>query len=213
MNVPAIPESEKALAKNESIKAASNFLRGNILRDLADPSTGTISEDSSQLTKFHGIYAQDDRDLRNQRRREGKEKAFSFMARVRVPGGVCTTAQWLALDSLADTHANGTLKLTTRQAFQFHGILKGNLWSAINGVNRALLDTLAACGDVNRNVMCNPNPEQSELHAEVYAVTKAIGTHLLPRTRAYHELWVGDDFVAGGEPENPEPIYGKAYLP
>lgn len=203
----------KPLAKNEGLKASSNFLRGNILRDLADQSTGSITEDSAQLTKFHGIYAQDDRDLRNQRRKENKEKAFSFMARIRVPGGVCTTAQWLALDSLADTHANGTLKLTTRQAFQFHGILKGNLWGAINGVNRALLDTLAACGDVNRNVMCNPNPEQSELHKEVQRVTVAIADALLPQTRAYHEIWVGGDtLVAGGEPES-EPLYGETYLP
>jgi sulfite reductase (NADPH) hemoprotein beta-component len=207
------PTAEKPLHKNEQLKAESNFLRGNILRDLADQSTGGITEESGQLTKFHGIYAQDDRDLRNQRRAEKKEKAFSFMARIRVPGGVCTPAQWLALDALADTHANGTLKLTTRQAFQFHGILKGDLWRTINGVNKALLDTIAACGDVNRNVMCNPNPEQSELHAEVYAVTKAIGTHLLPRSRAYHELWVGDELVGGGEPEEAEPIYGKTYLP
>ena len=209
---PTAPAA-KPLAKNEGLKAASNFLRGNILRDLADQSTGGITDDTGQLTKFHGIYAQDDRDLRNQLRREGKEKAFSFMARIRVPGGVCTPAQWVTLDALADTHANGTLKLTTRQAFQFHGILKGNLWSAINAVNRALLDTLAACGDVNRNVMCNPNPEQSELHAETLRVTKAIADHLLPRTRAYHEIWVGGDtLVAGGEPES-EPIYGETYLP
>ncbi len=210
----AVPEpAAKPLAKNEGLKATSNFLRGNILRDLADQSTGGITEDSGQLTKFHGIYAQDDRDLRNQLRKEGKEKAFSFMARIRVPGGVCTPAQWVTLDSLADTHANGTLKLTTRQAFQFHGILKGNLWGAINGVNRALLDTLAACGDVNRNVMCNPNPEQSALHVETLRVTKAIADHLLPRTKAYHEIWVGGDtLVAGGEPEA-EPIYGATYLP
>jgi sulfite reductase (NADPH) hemoprotein beta-component len=206
----AVPE--KPLHKNEQIKGDSNFLRGNILRDLADQSTGGITEESSQLTKFHGVYAQDDRDLRNQRRKENKEKAFSFMARIRVPGGVCTPGQWLTLDSLASEYANGTLKLTTRQAFQFHGILKGDLWRAINGVNRAMLDTLAACGDVNRNVMCNPNPEQSELHAEVYAVTKALSAHLSPRTRAYHEIWVGDELVAGGEPEE-EPIYGKTYLP
>jgi len=124
MSSTPTPAAPKPLHKNESIKAESNFLRGNILRDLADHSTGSITEDSAQLTKFHGIYAQDDRDLRNERRREGKEKAFSFMARVRVPGGVCTTGQWLALDRLADEHANGTLKLTTRQAFQFHGIVK-----------------------------------------------------------------------------------------
>jgi hypothetical protein len=210
-NAPTTPAT-KPLHKNEHLKSESNFLRGNILRDLADQSTGSITEDSAQLTKFHGIYAQDDRDLRNQRRKEGREKAFSFMARVRVPGGVCTPAQWIALDALADQHANGTLKLTTRQAFQFHGILKGDLWRTINGVNRALLDTIAACGDVNRNVMCNPNPEHSALHAEVYAVANSISAHLLPRSRAYHELWVGDELVAGGEPEN-EPIYGKTYLP
>ena len=210
-NAPTTPAT-KPLHKNEHLKSESNFLRGNILRDLADQSTGSITEDSAQLTKFHGIYAQDDRDLRNQRRKEGREKAFSFMARVRVPGGVCTPAQWIALDALADQHANGTLKLTTRQAFQFHGILKGDLWRTINGVNRALLDTIAACGDVNRNVMCNPNPEHSALHAEVYAVANSISTHLLPRSRAYHELWVGDELVAGGEPED-EPIYGKTYLP
>jgi sulfite reductase (NADPH) hemoprotein beta-component len=207
---PATPA--KPLHKNEQLKSESNFLRGHILRDLADQSTGGITEDSAQLTKFHGIYAQDDRDLRNQRRKENKEKAFSFMARVRVPGGICTPAQWVALDTIADQYGNGTLKLTTRQAFQFHGILKGNLWRTINGVNKALLDTIAACGDVNRNVMCNPNPEQSELHAEVYRITQAIGKHLLPRSRAYHELWVGDELVAGGEPEA-EPIYGNTYLP
>ena len=202
----------KPLAKNEGLKAQSNFLRGHILADLADHSTGTITEDSAQLTKFHGIYAQDDRDLRNQRRKEGKEKAFSFMARVRVPGGICTTKQWLALDTLADTRANGTLKLTTRQVFQFHGVLKGNLKPLIAGINRSLLDTIAACGDVNRNVMCNPNPEQSALHAEVSDIARAISQHLLPRSRAYHELWIGDELVGGGEPEA-EPIYGNTYLP
>ena len=211
MSTPSAPATAP-LHKNEHLKAESNFLRGNILRDLADHSTGGITEESAQLTKFHGIYAQDDRDQRNARRREGREKAFSFMARVRLPGGVCTPAQWLALDTLADERANGTLKLTTRQAFQFHGILKGDLWRAINGMNRSLLDTLAACGDVNRNVMCNPNPEQSGLHADVYRIANAISEHLLPRSRAYHELWVGDELVGGGEPEA-EPIYGRTYLP
>ena len=212
MSSEANAPTAKPLHKNEHLKATSNFLRGNILRDLADHSTGGITEESAQLTKFHGIYAQDDRDLRNERRREGKEKAFSFMARVRVPGGVCSPGQWLALDSLADSHANRTLKLTTRQAFQFHGVLKGDLWRTINGINRALLDTIAACGDVNRNVMCNPNPAQSALHAEVYAASRAISEHLLPRARAYHELWVGEELVGGGEPEA-EPIYGTTYLP
>ncbi len=209
---PPAPTASKPLVKNETIKSESNFLRGHILRDLADPTTGTITEDSSLLTKFHGIYPQDDRDLRNQRRKENKEKAFSFMARIRVPGGVCTPAQWLALDALADSHANGTLKITTRQAFQFHGILKGNLRPAIKAVNAQLMDTLAACGDVNRNVMANPNPEQSALHGEALRLAKAISDHLSPRTRAYHEIWVADELVAGGEPDA-EPLYGATYLP
>lgn len=202
----------RPLHRNEQLKAGSNFLRGNILRDLADASTGTISDDSAQLSKFHGIYPQDDRDQRSQRRKEGREKAFAFMARVRLPGGVCTPGQWLALDALADQHANGTLKLTTRQAFQFHGILKGNLRRAIRGVNQALLDTVAACGDVNRNVMCNPNPERSALHGEVHRVACAISEHLLPRSQAYHELWLDEQLAGGGEPES-EPIYGRTYLP
>jgi len=207
------PIPEKPLHKNEQLKAESRWLRGNILRDLADESTGTITEDSSQLTKFHGIYAQDDRDLRIPRKREGREKAFIFMARVRVPGGVVTPQQWLELDKLADSHGNGSLKLTTRQAFQFHGIVKKNLRPLIQQINVAAgLNTKGACGDINRNVMCNPNPEQSALHGEALAVAQAISDHLLPRTRAYHELWVADQLVDGGEPEE-EPVYGKTYLP
>lgn len=203
----------KPLHKNEALKAGSNFLRGNILRDLADHSTGTITEESAQLTRFHGIYPQDDRDLRNQRRKEGKEKAFIFMARVRLPGGVCRPAQWLALDKLADSHANGTLKLTTRQSFQFHGVVKGNLRPLIQQINVAAhFTTRGACGDINRGVMCNVNPEQSALHGQVWPVMNAVSNHLLPRTRAYHELWIEDRLVDGGEPEV-EPIYGRTYLP
>jgi sulfite reductase (NADPH) hemoprotein beta-component len=208
-------ESEpRPLHKNELLKRESRHLRGHILRDLEDPSSGTISEESAQLAKFHGIYAQDDRDLRAERRRQGKEKAYIFMARIRVPGGVCTPAQWLAMDAIADTYGNGTLKITNRQSFQLHGVIKGNLRSAVRAVNAALLDTLAACGDVNRNVMCNPNPHLSHLHAETLAVARAVADRLLPRTKAYHELWVDDTLVAGGEPpEDEEPMYGRTYLP
>jgi sulfite reductase (NADPH) hemoprotein beta-component len=203
----------KPLHKNEQLKAESHFLRGHILRDLEDASSGTITEDSAQLTKFHGIYPQDDRDLRAQRRKEGKEKAYIFMARIRVPGGVCTPKQWLAMDAIADSRGNGTLKITNRQAFQLHGVLKGNLRPAIHEVNLALLDTLAACGDVVRNVMCNPNPHLSGLHAETLGAAKAVANRLLPKTRAYHELWVDDKLVSGEPEENEEPMYGKTYLP
>jgi sulfite reductase (NADPH) hemoprotein beta-component len=213
MSTPA-EAPHKPLHKNELLKADSNYLRGHILKDLQDPSTGTITEDSAQLTKFHGVYPQDDRDLRSERRREGKEKAYIFMARVRVPGGVCTPKQWLVMDALADSHGNQTLKITNRQAFQFHGILKRNLRSTIKEVNLALLDTLAACGDVVRNVMCNPNPHVSSLHAETLEIARAVSRQLSPHTRAYHELWIDDTLVGGGEPgEDSEPIYGKTYLP
>ena len=207
-----IPTSHTPLHKNEQLKADSNFLRGHILADLADVSTGTVTEDSNQLMKFHGVYSQDDRDLRAQRRKEGKDKAYIFMSRIRVPGGVCTPAQWLAIDALADSHGNGTFKITNRQAFQLHGVIKEKLRSAVREINRALLTTVAACGDVVRNVMCNPNPAQSHLHAEVLRIARALSERLTPRTRAYRELWVDDRLVAGGEPDE-EPIYGRAYLP
>ncbi len=200
------------LSKNEDLKENSNYLRGTILEGLADVSTGAISADDGQLTKFHGIYQQDDRDVRNERRRQRLDKAYSFLIRVRVPGGICTPQQWLEMDRLSDENANGTLKLTTRQAFQFHGVIKSNLKQTIKEINDSLLDTIAACGDVNRNVMCNPNPFQSDVHAEVYELSKAISEHLTPNTRAYHEIWLDGEKVASTE-EDVEPIYGKTYLP
>lgn len=199
-------------SKNEDLKIASNYLRGTLLESLEDPLSGAISADDSQLSKFHGMYLQDDRDLRNERRRQKLDKAYSFMIRVRVPGGVATPEQWLQMDKLADLYANGTLKLTTRQAFQFHGVLKWVLKKTIQEINAVCLDTIAACGDVNRNVMSNPNPWQSELHAESLNLARAISDHLTPRTRAYHEIWLDEERVAGGEEEE-EPIYGKTYLP
>ena len=211
--VPLPVEQKPQLHKNEQLKAQSNWLRGTILHDLANQATGAVTEEATQLMKFHGVYQQDDRDLRNQRRKENKEKAFIFMARVRTPGGVVQTDQWLELDKLADTHANGTLKITTRQSFQFHGVVKNDLRPLVKQINVAAgLNTKGACGDINRGVMCNPNPDESALHAQVWPVMKAVSDHLLPRTRAYHELWIEDKLVDGGEPED-EPIYGRTYLP
>ena len=207
-------EDARKLSKVEAIKAASHSLRGTILEGLADTSTGAIAQDDTQLTKFHGIYQQDDRDLRTQRRKEKREKAYSFMVRIRVPGGVCTPTQWLVVDRLADEYGNGTVKLTTRQAFQLHGILKGVLKPTIKAINATLLDTLAACGDVNRNVMCNPNPYQSEVHSEVLALARAMSAHLSPRTHAYHEIWLDDQRVdEQPRADDEEPLYGKTYLP
>src|SRR5580692_8009586 len=142
-------------SRNEEIKEASGFLRGTIAEGLRDQVTGAIAEDDTQLTKFHGIYLQDDRDLRGERAKKKMEKAFSFMARVRIPAGVLTAAQWIALHDIAAERGNGTLRLTTRQTIQFHGLIKSNLRPAIQAVHLALLDTIAACGDVNRNVIAS----------------------------------------------------------
>ncbi len=205
-------EAPQKLHKNEGLKENSRFLRGTILEGLADESTGAISAEDQQLIKFHGIYQQDDRDLRKERRKQKLERAFQFMIRVRVPGGVTTPTQWLMMDRLADEHANGTLKLTTRQAYQLHGVLKKDLKRTIQGINESLMDTIAACGDVNRNVMCNPNPNESAVHPRVQEVAQAISDHLTPRTSAYHEIWLDGEKVASSE-EEVEPIYGKTYLP
>ena len=202
----------KPLSANEGIKAASNFLRGTIAQELLDTSTGAISEDNNQLTKFHGLYLQDDRDLRKERTKLKQEKAYGFMLRVRLPGGQCTPQQWLLLDEIGDQYGNHSLRLTTRQTFQFHGILKGNLRPTIKQLDQVLLDSIAACGDVNRNVMAAPNPERSAVHQQVYGHARAWSQYALPHTKAYHEIWIDDQLVAGGEPEV-EPLYGPTYLP
>ena len=204
--------SEKKLSANEGIKTRSNYLRGTIAEGLSDLSTGSMSEDDQQLLKFHGTYQQDDRDLRNDRRKHRLEKAYSFMIRIRVPGGVATPHQWLEVDRMAEQFANGTIKLTTRQAFQFHGIIKTNLKRTIKEINQCAMDTVAACGDVNRNVMCNPNPYLSSVHAEVLKAAQDISAHLTPQTRAYHEIWLDGEKIESTEEEQ-EPIYGKTYLP
>jgi len=195
---------------NEVLKAASHHLRGSIAQDLADTSTGGISEASNQLGKFHGLYIQDDRDQRNILKKEGKEKAFAFMLRVRLPGGTATPQQWLVLDRLADEVASPSLRLTTRQTFQFHGVLKGNVKKLVQGMHQVLLDSIAACGDVNRNVMAPPNPERNAIVQQVYDHARTWSEFALPKTRAYHEIYLDEELVAGGEDE---PMYGPTYLP
>lgn len=195
----------------ERIKAASRGLRGSIVESLADPVTGSLREDDRQLIKFHGSYQQDDRDQREERRHAKLEPAWSFMIRARLPGGVCTPAQWLALDALAGRHGNGTLRLTTRQSFQLHGIVKPALKATIAAMNAALVDTISACGDVNRNVIASPNPLTSALHAEVYGWAVRLSERLLPRSRAYHEIWLDGEKLVGA-PED-EPLLGPVYLP
>ncbi len=207
-STPATPK----LAVNEVMKINSRHLRGSIAAELADTSTGGISEEANQLSKFHGLYIQDDRDQRNILKKEGKEKAFSFLLRVRLPGGRATAKQWLVLDQLSEDIATPSLRLTTRQTFQFHGVLKGNVKKLVQGMHTVLLDSIAACGDVNRNVMAPPNPERDPVQQEVYEHALAWSEYSLPKTRAYHEIYLDEELVAGGEPEI-EPMYGDTYLP
>ncbi len=203
----------KDLARNERIKEASAYLRGTLAEGLTDVATGAISEDDQQLVKFHGMYLQDDRDLRAERTKKKLEKAFSFMIRLRIPGGICSPAQWLQMDRIARDYANETLRLTTRQTFQFHGVIKNNLKTTMKAIDAALLDTLAACGDVNRNVLASSNPHRSRAHHAAHELAKAISDRLLPRTPAYREIWLDGERIAGGEEEVTEPVYGRTYLP
>lgn len=195
---------------NENIKARSRLLRGTLRQSIEDPLTGALPPEDAQISKFHGFYEQDDRDLRADRQDRFLEPQYSFMLRARLPGGVCTPEQWLTIDRVGRELGNGTIRLTTRQTFQFHGILKQRLKPLIQQINQAMIDSIGGCGDVNRNVLCNPNPERSALHAEVHDWARKISEHLLPQTRAYHEIWLDGEPVAGGESE---PTYGETYLP
>ncbi|PAF02812.1 assimilatory sulfite reductase (NADPH) hemoprotein subunit [Bacillus velezensis] len=197
----------------EEIKEKSDYLRGTLKEVMLDRISAGIPDEDNRLMKHHGSYLQDDRDLRNERQKQKLEPAYQFMLRVRMPGGVSTPEQWLVMDELAQKYGNNTLKLTTRETFQMHGILKWNMKKTIQKINAALLDTIAACGDVNRNVMCASNPYQSEIHAEVYEWSKKLSDDLLPRTRAYHEIWLDEERVAGTPDTETEPMYGPLYLP
>ncbi|WP_412503444.1 assimilatory sulfite reductase (NADPH) hemoprotein subunit [Shewanella indica] len=209
--------SEQKLSANEHIKTDSDYLRGTIREGLGTEVTGAFSDDDQQLIKFHGFYQQDDRDLRNERKEQKLEPLYSFMLRARVPGGVCTPEQWLGVDKIAsELTSSNSIRLTTRQTFQYHGIPKRNLKTIIQGLDREALDSIAACGDVNRNVMCNPNPVESKLHQQAYFWAKKLSDHLLPHTRAYAEIWLDEEKLLSTEDEQPakvEPVYGKTYLP
>ena len=215
--VEGLPEEPPPIT-NEDIKLASNYLRGTIVEGLNDPSTGAISAWDQQLTKFHGTYMQDDRDVRDERKAQGLEPAYSFMIRCRLAGGIATPKQWVQMDDISNELGNETMKLTTRQTFQFHGVVKGKLKPAMQAINRALMSTIAACGDVNRNVMCSSLPTESKYQKQVHAVSQKISDHLLPSTTAYHEIWLTDDDnkktqVAGDAVQDFEPLYGPTYLP
>ncbi|MBB6635243.1 assimilatory sulfite reductase (NADPH) hemoprotein subunit [Cohnella thailandensis] len=204
----------------EHLKRESHYLRGSLTESLANRVTGGLPDLDNRLLKFHGSYMQDDRDYRTEREKQKLEPYYQFMLRVVTPGGLATPAQWLVMDELADKYGTGSLKLTTRQAFQLHGVLKWNLKKTIAEINEAMLSTLAACGDVSRNVMCNPNPYQSEVHSEVFHWAQRLTKHLAPKTPAYHEIWLDGEKILdsleqsdGIEGDAVEPIYGPVYLP
>ena len=204
----------KSVSKAEAVKQQSRQLRGHISRDLADTSTPFDNEGYS-LLKFHGIYQGYDRDSATERKQRGDDKIWQFMVRIRIPGGRLTAKQYLALDALADRYANGSLRITTRQSIQFHGVVKAGLKSTIAEINAALLTTLAACGDVVRTVTTVPAPIRDPLHDRLEAETRRLSNYLLPQTRAYHEIWVDgapwqENEVAS---EEPDPLYGERYLP
>jgi len=204
-------EDLSGLDPAETMKLNSSYLRGTIPQSIADPVTGAMHGDDAELIRYHGTYQQDDRDVREERRKQKLEPAYEFMIRVRVPGGVVTPSQWLAMDALTREYGSGTLRITSRQTFQIHRILKENLKSSIAAVNACLLTTFATSGDVGRNVVCSSNPMASAQHAAVLHWAQTLSSHLLPNTNAYHELWLDGERVDPAQES--EPLYGKRYLP
>ncbi len=198
-------------SENERIKGQSNFLRGTIADDLKDPVTGGFTADNFQLIRFHGMYQQDDRDIRPERAKQKLEPLHNVMLRARLPGGIISPEQWLTIDKFAEEHTiYGSIRLTTRQTFQFHGVLKPHIKMMHQTLNKVGIDSIATAGDVNRNVLCTSNPMQSELHQEAYDWAKKISEHLLPKTRAYAEIWLDGEKL---ETTDAEPILGSKYLP
>jgi len=199
------------LSSNERIKATSNHLRGLIKEELLED-TPAFGDASETLLKFHGIYQQDDRDRRKEARAKGLTKHHQLMIRTRIPGGVVSADAYIAHDDISREWANGTLRVTTRQDFQLHGVLKGDIKRSIAAINESLLTTLGGCGDVERNIMCCPEPIADRFHDDVDRSIAAMVTELTPKTRAYHEIWLDGEVVKTSEPEV-EPLYREQYLP
>lgn len=195
----------------ERIKGASQGLRGTLNESVRDGLTGALREDDQSLIKFHGMYQQDDRDRREERSAKKLEWLYSYMIRLRLPGGFLTPQQWVGLHHIAGEHSTGTIKITTRQTVQLHGILKSHIKPTIQSFDTLQLDSIAACGDVNRNVTCSAHPDESPLHAQVFAYADKISTLALPKTRAYYEIWLDEEKLA--ERSEEDPLYKEHYLP
>ncbi|MFI5124802.1 MAG: NADPH-dependent assimilatory sulfite reductase hemoprotein subunit, partial [Chitinophagales bacterium] len=204
--------SENNLSGTERIKQASDGLRGTIKEGLADEITGAISEDDTSLLKFHGMYQQDDRDRRDERAEKKLERLYAFMIRLRLPGGLMTPEQWIATHHIAGNYSTGTIKITTRQTLQLHGLLKSRIKPTIQAFNKVKLDSIAACGDVNRNVICAAHPMQSAIHEQVHAYAARLSKFMMPKTRAYYEIWLDEEKLTDKSQEE-DPLYQDRYLP
>ena len=204
--------SEQHLSSIEKVKQASDSLRGTIKDGLADEITGAISEDDKALVKFHGMYMQDDRDRREERAGKKLERLYSFMIRLRLPGGLLSAEQWLATQDIAGEHSTGIIKITTRQTIQLHGLYKSHVKPTIRAFNEAKLHSIATCGDINRNVICSAHPRQSPIHKQVHDFSFKIDELLLPRTKAYYEIWLDGEKLADKKEEE-DPLYQDRYLP
>jgi sulfite reductase (NADPH) hemoprotein beta-component len=202
---------DKNLSPVEKIKTQSNGLRGTIKESVANELTGSIPEEDANLFKFHGMYQQDDRDRREERAEKKLERLYSFMIRLRLPGGFMTADQWLATHDIAGKNSTGVIKITTRQTIQLHGLLKRKIKPTIQAFNLAKLDSIATCGDVNRNVICAAHPKQSPVHAEIFAYADKISENLKPKTRAYYEIWLDEEKIS--EKTEEDPLYQDRYLP
>ncbi|WP_153447856.1 assimilatory sulfite reductase (NADPH) hemoprotein subunit [Vibrio algicola] len=201
------------LSDGERLKAESNFLRGTIAEDLANPITGAVTGDNFTLIRFHGMYLQDDRDIRAERAKQKLEPLHTLMVRARLPAGVITPTQWLGVDKWADEHTlYGSIRLTTRQTFQYHGILKPNIKKVHKALSSIGIDTIGTAADMNRNVLCTANPYQSEVHKEAYAWAQKISEHFLPHASGYAEVWLDADKIESTVKEE-EQILGSTYLP
>jgi sulfite reductase (NADPH) hemoprotein beta-component len=208
-----LPSGDRGLLSPiEKIKTGSDGLRGTIVESLQDELTGAIREDDQSLIKFHGIYQQDDRDRREERGEKKLERLYSFMIRLRLPGGFLTSAQWIAAHEIAGENSTGVIKITTRQTIQLHGLVKSKLKPTIQEFNKAKLDSIATCGDINRNVLCSAHPKQSPIHEEIFRYADKISRMLMPKTRAYYEIWLDEEKIVDKKEEE-DPLYRDSYMP
>src|SRR5450432_4352744 len=200
------------LSSIERIKVESDGLRGTIAESLQDELTGAIREDDQALIKFHGMYQQDDRDRRDERAEKKLDRLYSFMIRLRLPGGFLTSGQWIAMHNIAGENSTGVIKITTRQTIQLHGIFKSRIKPTIREFNEVNLDSIATCGDINRNVLCSAHPKQSPIHEEIFSYADKISKMLMPKTRAYYEIWLDEEKILDKKDEE-DPLYQDRYMP